>query len=126
MPILPIIDALILLGWSSVFAAFLLKAIYVTTSFRPEPFGMHPSDFLFVASVCLLFALTLAARTWVKEHEPALLAGRFAQDAACGARQLVLADPALDDAAQRQLDIDELRGRRTRLPPIARDDHDRR
>ena len=76
MPILPIIDALILLGWSSVFAAFLLKAIYVTTSFRPEPFGMHPSDFLFVASVCLLFALTLAARTWVKEHEPALLARR--------------------------------------------------
>jgi len=76
MPILPIIDALILLGWTSLFGGFLLKAVYITTSFRPTFFGMHPSDFLFVAAVCLLFALALAARTWVKANEPELLARR--------------------------------------------------
>jgi hypothetical protein len=76
MPVLPLIDALILLGWSSMFGAFLLKAIYVSTSYRPTFFGMHPSDFLTVAGVALLFALTLAARTWVKAHEPELLARR--------------------------------------------------
>jgi hypothetical protein len=76
MPVLPIIDALILLGWSSLFIAFLQKAIMITTSFRPVIFGMHPVDFLMVACTCLLFALALAARTWVKEHEPAIQARR--------------------------------------------------
>ena len=76
MPVLPLIDAMILLGWSSIFGAMVLKAVYVTTSFRPTFFGMHPSDFLTVAGVCLLFALALAARTWVKSHEPELLARR--------------------------------------------------
>jgi hypothetical protein len=76
MPILPIIDALILLGWTSLFAGFLLKAIYVATSFRPTLFGMHPLDFVFLAATCLLFALALAARTWVKAHEPEILARR--------------------------------------------------
>ena len=76
MPVLPLIDALILVGWSSIFGAFLLKAIYLTTSYRPSLFGMRPSDFLTVAGVALLFALALAARTWVKAHEPELLARR--------------------------------------------------
>ena len=76
MPVLPLIDAMILLGWSSILGAVLLKAVYVTTSYRPTFFGMHPLDFLSVAGVCLLFALALAARTWVKAHEPELLARR--------------------------------------------------
>ena len=76
MPVLPIIDALILLGWSSLFAAFLQKSIYIATSFRPTIFGMHPSDFVLAAGVCLLFALALAARTWVKANEPELQARR--------------------------------------------------
>jgi hypothetical protein len=76
MPVLPLIDALIFLGWSSLFGAVFLKAIYITTSYRPTFFGMHPSDFLTVAGVCLLFALALAARTWVKSAEPELLARR--------------------------------------------------
>jgi hypothetical protein len=37
---------------------------------------MHPSDLVKVAAVALLFALTLAARTWVKAMEPELLARR--------------------------------------------------
>jgi len=76
MPVLPLIDALILLGWSSIFGAMLEKAIYLTTSYRPTFFGMRPSDFLTVAGVCLLFALALAARTWVKAQEPERLARR--------------------------------------------------
>jgi hypothetical protein len=76
MPVLPFMDALILLGWSSLLAGFLLKAIYLTTAYRPTFFGLVPSDFLLVAVVSLLFALTLAARTWVKAAEPELLARR--------------------------------------------------
>lgn len=76
MPVLPFIDLLIMVGWTSLMGACLLKAIYVTTAYRPEFFGMDPSDFVLVAGVCLLFALTLAARTWVKYHEPRLFASR--------------------------------------------------
>jgi hypothetical protein len=76
MPVLPIIDALVLVAWSCLFVGFLQKAIMAATSYRPIIFGMSPVDFLFVAAVCLLFALALAARTWVKAHEPELLARR--------------------------------------------------
>jgi len=70
MSVLPLIDALILGGWSCLIAGFLLKVVYVTTSYRPTVFGLHPIDFLLAAAVCLLFALALAARTWVKAFEP--------------------------------------------------------
>ena len=76
MPILPLIDLLILLGWTSLLGAFLLKAIWITTTYRPTVFGLLPFDFLVVAGVFLLFAMTLAARTWVKMNEPRLLARR--------------------------------------------------
>ena len=76
MPVLPLIDALIFLGWSSIFGAVMLKAIYITTSYRPTFFGLHPSDILTVAGVFLLFALALAARTWVKANELEMLAKR--------------------------------------------------
>jgi hypothetical protein len=69
MPILPIIDLLILLGWTTLFGAFSLKAIHVTTHYRPELFGMGPMDMVVTAASFLLFALALAARTWVKSHE---------------------------------------------------------
>lgn len=76
MPVLPLIDALILLGWSSLIGGLLLKAVYLTTHYRPTFFGLFPSDFMLAAVVCLLFALTLAARTWVKAAEPEILARR--------------------------------------------------
>jgi hypothetical protein len=76
MPLLPLVDALILLGWSSLAGAFVLKAIYVTTYYRPKVFGMMPIDFVTMAIVCLLFALTLTGRAWLKAHEPDLLARR--------------------------------------------------
>jgi hypothetical protein len=107
MPVLPLIDALIFFGWSSIFGAMLLKAIYVTTSYRPMPFGLHPSDWLTFAAVCLLFALALAARTWVKAHEPELLARRrraqladagYADDAFAG-----VARPRTDEEPARRV-----------------------
>jgi hypothetical protein len=69
MPILPIIDLLILMGWTSLFGAFALKAIYVTTSYTPSLFGLGPLDLTILAAIFLLFSLALAARSWVKAHE---------------------------------------------------------
>lgn len=76
MSILPLMDALILLGWSSLVAGGLLKAVYVTTHYRPTLLGLGPADLLAGAAVALLFALTLAARAWVKAAEPELLRRR--------------------------------------------------
>ncbi|HVP30850.1 MAG TPA: hypothetical protein VMW35_16975 [Myxococcota bacterium] len=73
MPVLPLIDLLILLGWTSLMVAAALKAVWITTSYRPDILGLLPSDFLIAAGVALLFALSLAARTWVRLHEPRLL-----------------------------------------------------
>ena len=74
MPVLPLIDLLILVGWSCLAVAGVLKAIAVTTSYRPDIMTLGPLDFVQIASVMLLFALALAARTWVKANEPGILA----------------------------------------------------
>ncbi len=76
MPVLPLIDLLIMVGWTSLMGAGLLKAIYLSTMYRPKVLGLGPADFLVFAAVCLLFAIALAARTWVKYHEPRLMATR--------------------------------------------------
>ncbi len=76
MPVLPLIDLLIMVGWTSLMGGFLLKAVYLTTAYRPLVVGMSPLDFVLFAGICLFFALTLAARTWVKYHEPELMARR--------------------------------------------------
>lgn len=78
MPVLPIIDLLILLGWTTLAAGGVLKAIYLATSYRPTLFSLTPLDLLFVALALLGLALTLAARTWVRLNEPELLARRRA------------------------------------------------
>lgn len=76
MPVLPLIDALILMGWTALLCGFVIKALWISTSYRPLIFGMSALDCLIVAGICLLFALTLAARSWVKLNEPKLLALR--------------------------------------------------
>lgn len=76
MPMLPLIDLMLLAGWTSLFIGFVLKVISVTTSFRPAILGLSPIDFLMIAIAALLFAIALAARTWVKSQEPAALAAR--------------------------------------------------
>ena len=76
MPVLPLVDLLILVAWSALFVAFVEKAAVLTVSTRVHLFGLTPFDWVVVAGVCLLFALALAARVWVKASEPALLRGR--------------------------------------------------
>ncbi len=74
MPVLPLIDLLILMGWTSLLVGFAQKAIWISTHYRPNLFGLSPMDFVMVAGICLVFALALAARTWVKLNEPRLQA----------------------------------------------------
>ena len=73
MPILPLIDLMILVAWTSLIVAVVQKAIGMALATRATIFGMTPFDFVVVAAVCLLFALALAARVWVKANEPRLL-----------------------------------------------------
>ena len=62
------------MGWTSLFGAFALKAIYITTSYHPSLFGLGPLDLTILSAVMLLFALAVSARTWVKSLDrPAVL-----------------------------------------------------
>jgi len=76
MPVLPLIDLMLLSGWTSLLVAFVLKMIHISTSYRPTILGLTPIDFLLVAAVAMLFAIALAARTWVKSQEPTAAAIR--------------------------------------------------
>ncbi len=73
MPILPLIDLLILMGSGCLAIGFVMKSIAITTTYRANILGFSSIDFALMAGVCLLFALTLAARTWVRLNEPRLL-----------------------------------------------------
>jgi hypothetical protein len=78
MPTLPLIDLMILVAWTSLIVGGVEKLIGLALNSRPLLLGMAPIDFVMVAGVCLLFALSLAARVWVRAHEPALLRARHA------------------------------------------------
>ena len=73
MPILPLIDLMILIAWTSLIVAMVQKTVGVALATRAVVFGMTPFDFVLVAGVSRLFALALAARVWVKANEPRLL-----------------------------------------------------
>ncbi len=70
MPVLPLIDLMLLSGWTALLVGFVLKAIHLTTSYRPTIVGLTPIDFLLMGIAAMLFAIALAARTWVKSQEP--------------------------------------------------------
>lgn len=72
MPILPLVDLLILLGTGSLVIGFLLKAIAITTIYRPTLLGFSSSDFALIAALCMGFAIVLIGRTWLKLNEPEL------------------------------------------------------
>ncbi len=76
MPVLPLIDLLLLAGWTSLLVGFVLKVVYLTTSYRPTLLTLTPSDFLEMAIAAMLFAIALAARSWVKAQEPVATAAR--------------------------------------------------
>ncbi len=69
MPVLPLIDALIFVGWSSLMVSFVLKGISISTRYQPSVLGLSAVDFLTFSMVCMLFGVALAARTWVKANE---------------------------------------------------------
>ena len=79
MPILPLIDLLILMSTGSLLVGFVLKAIAVTTSYRPTLLGFSSIDFVLITGICLGLALVLAARSWVKLNEPRMTALRSVQ-----------------------------------------------
>ena len=76
MPILPLIDLLILMSTASLLVGFVLKALALTTHYRPAILGFSSLDFVIIAGIFLSLALVLAARTWVKLNEPRLLGVR--------------------------------------------------
>ena len=76
MPVLPLIDLMLLSGWTALLVGFVLKVIHLTTNYRPAVLGLTPFDFMLIAVVAMLFAIALAARTWVKSQEPTAAAIR--------------------------------------------------
>ena len=78
MPILPIIDLLILLAWTTLAAGGALKLVNVALARYWTLLGFAPFDLLMISAVLLVFALTLVGRTWVKANDPALLAAQRA------------------------------------------------
>lgn len=94
MPILPIIDLLILTGWTALMVGAVLKAVAITTRYSPAIAGLSSMDFAVIAAVCFGFALTLAARTWVKLNEPHVSALRRRRAAEEGPRLRRADDPA--------------------------------
>ncbi len=76
MPVLPLIDLLLLAGWTALLVGFVLKVIHLTTTYRPTILTLAPNDFLEMAVAAMLFAIALAARTWVKTQDPGPVAAR--------------------------------------------------
>lgn len=79
MPVLPLIDLLILIAWTTLMWSVVHKALWLALATRFTVLGLTPYDFLLGAGVLLLFALALAARVWVKANEGALMRARAAE-----------------------------------------------
>ena len=74
MTVLPLVDLLILFGTGSVAVGFVLKAVALTTVYRPTFLGFSSLDMLLIAALSFGMALAIAARTWLKLNEPHLQA----------------------------------------------------
>jgi hypothetical protein len=90
--ILPLIDLLILTGTGMLVVGFLLKVAAIATVYRPSLLGFSSMDFVVLAGICWGFALTLAARSWVRLNEPRLMAVRREQMLARARQQAQDAD----------------------------------
>jgi hypothetical protein len=101
-----LIDLLILLGWTSLAAGALLKAVAISTVYRPTILTFSSMDFLIIAAICFGFALTLAARTWVKLNEPRLLQ---MQRSAAQAKARRLAEETDYEAEEAPAEVPKLR-----------------
>jgi len=76
MPVLPLIDLMILIAWTSLIVAGAQKMLSLALARNLTILGIGPIDLVVLAGVCLLFALALAARVWVRATEPALARAR--------------------------------------------------
>lgn len=76
MPVLPLIDLMLLSGWTALLIGFVLKAIAMLTRRHFAILTLTPTDFLMIALAAFLFAIALAARTWVASQAPAQSAAR--------------------------------------------------
>lgn len=76
MPVLPLIDLMLLSGWTALLIGFILKMVALTTHYRPTIASLTPTDFLMIAGAAMLFAIALAARTWVATQAPAQSSAR--------------------------------------------------
>ncbi len=98
MPVLPLIDLMLFSGWTALLVGFVLKVIHLTTSYRPTILGLTPIDFLMIAAATMLFAIALAARTWVQSQEPTAVAIRR-RDETLEAWKALKGDESLESAA---------------------------
>lgn len=94
MPVLPLIDLLLLSGWTALLVGFVLKVVYLTSSYRPTILTLTPSNFLEVAIAAMLFAIALAARTWVKAQDPGVSAARRRDETLAAWSKLNQAEPS--------------------------------
>lgn len=76
MPVLPLIDLMLLAGWTSLAIGFVLKVVAAFSHYKPTIFTLSPIDFLAIAVATFLFAIALAARSWVASQVPARSAAR--------------------------------------------------
>lgn len=93
MPVLPLIDLMLLSGWTALLVGFVLKMVYLTTHYRPTIASLTPIDFLMIAGAAMLFAIALAARTWVATQTPARSAARRRDETLEAYRALHPSDP---------------------------------
>ncbi len=99
MPILPLVDLLILFATLNLVVGFVLKMVSVSTRYNLHPLGFSALDFVVMAAICFGFALTLVARSWMKLHEPRLIAAR--RDAAVAEARMRAAELELVVAEDR-------------------------
>lgn len=101
MPVLPLIDLMLLAGWTSLAIGFVLKAVAVLSHWKPTIFSLSPIDFLLVALAAFMFAIALAARTWVAQQQPAVSARRRKEETLRAYRALHQTDVGAEVGAER-------------------------
>jgi hypothetical protein len=86
-----------------------LKAVSLTTVYRPTLLTLSPLDLVVVAAICFGFAMTLAARTWVKLNEPRLLQLQRRGAELRARRRALEGDLDLRDGGDPQLELHRVR-----------------
>ena len=71
VPVLPIVDLLILIAWTFLLGAGILKFVYLITTAR---IPLDPMDLVGTAAAILLLAIALVGRSWAKANDPSVLA----------------------------------------------------